>query len=581
MYRFFHWVIICLLVFSSCSKEETAKESAGFSDSSEYSNKIPGLFRMNEPEEPGSLFPPSIKDVIAAQIASQVYEGLFRLDPETLKPIPCLAKSWEFSENRTVLRLRLKEGVYFQDDLCFPNGKGRRLTAEDVVQCFENLCSPNKNNSSFSVVEGVLRGAKDYYTAQQEGHYEVDFQGVVKTAENELTFYFEDGAQEHLYFLSRPEAFIYPVEAVNKYGFGMDKQMVGTGPFQFSSWDEERLLLSKNPTYHLKDSLGKPLPRLEGLSISFVKDKKMVLSNFQQGKLDRIYSLPNNFLSDILEDAYSKGGEGFSHYDLQRAPELSTEILGFNLQSDIFSNEDFRKAIAFAIDRKALVDKALNGQAFEAGTGGIVPPGFPEYDYGNIQGYGFYPDSARIYFEASGLTAEELPRLTLHIASKGENNILVGSMIRQQIQKSLGIEVGIQILSFPELVSGVAEGKIDFYRIGWAAEFPSITEFLTIFSSSSVPSSPNEMSFPNVGRYRNAEFDQWLNIGTKSIVDSVRMEGFQMAEQILMKECPVVVLWYDEGFQLLQPYVRNLKINAVNYLDFREVYFERPEDLNT
>ena len=238
-----------------------------------------------------------------------------------------------------------------------------------------------------------------------------------------------------------------------------------------------------------------------------------------------VYSLPSEYIVEILEDSYEKGEKGYSHFTLQRMPELATEILGFNLNHPLYSNQEFRKAIAFSLNRVKLVDKVLNGQAFEAGNGGFVPPGFNKYPYEKIHGYGYNADSARIYMEKSKIDVLSLPALTLHIASKGKFNVSIASEIRKELKDVLGIQIDIKIVAMPELIEGISNGEIAFYRIGWSADYPSLNDFLGIFSSEKLPSDPKNPSFPNIGRYRNPKFDQWFNLARISDVDSFKM-GF-------------------------------------------------------
>ena len=533
------------------------------------------LFRLNEPEEPGSLFPPSITDVVAARTATQVYEGLFRLDPVSLEPTENLAEHKKFSKDGRTLKVRLKKGIYFHEDPCFGKEKTRELTAEDVVYCFTNLASPLKTNYSFHVVENSLKGSRDHYNNQLEGRYEVDYEGVVALSKYELEFHLEEYFKDILFLLSRPECSIYPREAVDYYGFDLSKNMVGTGPFKQGRWDENFLILEKNENYHL----GPDQPWLTGIKISFLKDKKLELMKFKSGELDMVYALPHDFVLEILEDTYQKGDKGYSHFTLQRTPELATEILGFNLTKFPFSNIDFRKAVAFSIDRNVLVDEVLMGQAFAAGKGGINPPGLVKYDYDKVRGYAYNLDSARYYIHKSGIKTSELPTLQLFTASKGNFNISIAQKIKDQIKIALNLEIELRIVPFSDLIEGISAGDMDFYRVGWTADYPSPSELLSIFSSKSLPDNPDDYAYPNFGRFKNQEFDEWLNISSSTIVDSLVFASYSNAEQILMRNCPVIVLWYDEGFRLLQPHVKNFPMNSIQYRDFREVYFEGAEEL--
>ena len=72
---------------------------------------------------------------------SQVYQGLVSFDPRDLSIIPCLAERWEVDSSATRYTFHLRPGVRFHDDPAFPDGKGRELTADDVVHCFTAICT--------------------------------------------------------------------------------------------------------------------------------------------------------------------------------------------------------------------------------------------------------------------------------------------------------------------------------------------------------------------------------------------------------------------------------------------------------
>ncbi|HRH36883.1 MAG TPA: hypothetical protein PK760_00975, partial [Flavobacteriales bacterium] len=88
-----------------------------------------GVFNANEKEELRSLFPLSLTQAAAHRIASQVYEGLVRLDHEDLSITPAIASSWTVDASGTEYTFTLRPKVMFHDDDCFPDGKGRECKA--------------------------------------------------------------------------------------------------------------------------------------------------------------------------------------------------------------------------------------------------------------------------------------------------------------------------------------------------------------------------------------------------------------------------------------------------------------------
>src|SRR5205085_1471495 len=95
-------------------------------------------------------------------------------------------------------------------------------------------------------------------------------------------------------------AFIYPHEAVDKYGKDFSHHGVGSGPFRFVEYKEgQYCLLERNPKYWHHDADGNQLPYVDTLRISFIKDNKTEILTFKQGKLDHVYRIPNEFFKDI------------------------------------------------------------------------------------------------------------------------------------------------------------------------------------------------------------------------------------------------------------------------------------------
>ena len=259
MYKYIRLGLLCLFFALGCSEKGKDLDNSEV-DSTKINKNSSKLFRLNEPEKPGSLFPLAITDVVASRIASQVYEGLFKLDPRTLEPVPCLATDWKYSEDRHSIVINLKKGVLFHKDTCFGQNESREFTADDVVYCFTNLAAPMKLNLSNHVIENTLEGTKEYYLAQKEGKYEIPFKGIEKVSKYSIRFNLQSNSKNLFYLLSRPETFIYPKKALDYYGFNLSKKMVGTGPFIQSNWSEKSLLLLKNPEYHGQNEKGNKLP---------------------------------------------------------------------------------------------------------------------------------------------------------------------------------------------------------------------------------------------------------------------------------------------------------------------------------
>jgi oligopeptide transport system substrate-binding protein len=542
-----------------------------------------GIFRLNEPEYIKNLFPHSITDVYSYRVACQIYEGLFKFDQKDLEVIPVLAESYTLSPDGKIYSIKLKKGVYFHDDPAFPNGKGREMTAHDVKYAFTKLCTQGLLNQNFSVFKDILLGANEYYKATADNKTpDFGVEGIKVIDDYTIEFHLIKPNALFLTNLARPACFVYPKEAEEKYGQDMRIKAVGTGPFAIKSVDEDiSIILKKNENYHGKDEHGNQLPFLDAISIQFIKDKKTELLEFKKGNLDMIYRLPTEYIIEILEEAMTTKQGEIQKFELQRSPEMVTQFLTFNNQSKIFNNVNVRKAFSYAIDRDKILDYVLNGEGYASGHHGITPPVFNFYNIDQIHGYKLNVDSARYYLAKAGFpNGKGLPKIEFYLNSEGTRNTNVAVEIQKQLKDNLNVDIELNILPFAQMMENGLNGKFNLMRASWYADYPNPENFLWLFYGKDVPKNANINSYPNIARYTNPEFDNLYEKALNAKTIEEANELFLKAEKILMKDAPVIVLWYDEGYRLLQSYVKNFENNPMQYRDFSQVYLQKAKKID-
>ena len=575
--------IICnLLILSflvvSCDgtkKSETSQELKSASGGRYYG----GVFRLNESEYIKNLFPHNIVDVYSYRVACQIYEGLLKFDQgANLKLIPALAESMpERDSSSTVYTVKLRKGVFFHDDECFPGGQGREFKAKDVKYCFTRLCTQDRNNRAFDIMDGVLKGARTYYDATLGGKTpSFELEGVKIIDDYTIQFILEKPNSLFLTHLARPQTFIFPQEAYDKYGVDMRIKAVGTGPYKVSSVDEDiKIKLTRNDKYYRTDKYGNKLPFVNALEINFITDKKTELFEFRKNNLDMMYRLPTDYIIEILEETQVDENGGFSKYELQREPEMQTQIFSFMTQEGPFKDVNVRKAFSFAIDRKKILEFVLNGEGYAAGLHGLTPPSFQDYDISKIQGYDYNIDSAQYYLAKAGFPkGKSFPKVTLDLNAEGDRHSSVALEVRKQLKDALNIDLEINILPHAQITDKCIKGNYSLIRLSWLADFPSPQNFLWMFNSSYIPAQLGENSYPNIPRYKNAKFDELYNKALQSTSPEEAHKFFMEAESLAMRDAPVIVLWYDEGYRLLNSRIKNFPNNPMQYRDFSEVYFE-------
>lgn len=566
-------LLSCALIvtISACN---TARQEGESSQSSGIRSGNGGTLHLNETENYQTLYPYAITDVISANIAHQIYEGLVKFDPKTLAIKPSIAEKWEIDTSGTLYTFFLRKDARFQNDPCFTDSKGRGITATDVKYSFELLCTQSSDNFTFttSFKDRVL-GANAYYDASGNGKASKDLEGVKVIDDYTVQVKLTQPSLSFLEILASPSAAIVAKEAVEQYG---NMMRLGSGPFRFlDNKKDNRVYLVRNENYYRQDSTGKQLPYLDTVIISFMPTKKAELDAFIADKIDMVFGLPSESINDFLSDQIAEFEKNPPKYILERSPDMATQFYELNLSKEPLNNVKVRQAISYAIDRDKIVTDVLKNEAYGPGQSGITPPSFKGYDINKIVGYNFNPERARKLLAEAGFPGGKgFPTLKLELNSGGSKHTNVAFEIQKQLLDNLNINIELEVVSLPKKLEDAKYGRADIFRSGWVADYPSPENFLLLFYGKLVPESMDQPSYPNVARYKNPEFDHLYEQGrmARNVEDSYKY--YMEAEQIAMRDAPLLVLWYDESYKLLQSRVKNFKINPLNYRYYGEVYID-------
>ena len=114
------------------------------------------------------------------------------------------------------------------------------------------------------------------------------------------------------------------------------------------------------------------LPYLDAVKISFVKEKKAEMLEFQRGNLDMVFRIPVEMYKEIMGSADNPNAKK-NDFEIQNVPSLATTIYGMAVTGPIFNKKEVRLAFNYAIDRNKIVDYILQGEGI-AGNYGMIPP---------------------------------------------------------------------------------------------------------------------------------------------------------------------------------------------------------------
>lgn len=528
-----------------------------------------GCVRIAESEPYQSLYPISIVDATSSLIATQIHEGLVKFNSATLKVEPAIAEKWEVDPSAKKYTFHLRKGVMFADDECFPEGKGREVKATDFKYAFELLCTKSADNMNFSnTFKDRVAGANNCYEGKG------GLEGVKVIDDYTLEVNLERPSPVFIQILAQPVCAVVAKEAVERYGKSL---RTGAGPFVYdaATSGKDKIVLKRNDNYFGVDSLGNQLPFLDSVIIMFIPTKEQELVLFKEGKLDMITSLPSQSIKEMVETQIKDFQSKPPKYLLDNSAEMITQYYTFNVSRPPFDNPDVRRAFNYAVNRRRIVEDILNNQAFGPGTNGITPPTFMRdgYDISKIQGYDYNPEMARKLLAKAGYpNGRAFPPVKIILNSGGAKHSNIVVEIQKQLLEVLNVNVDFDVVPMSQKLEQSQMGQMDIVRDAWIADYPSPESFLSIFYGANVPADPNQKSYPNTARYKNPQFDKYFIMGRDAVSKDSSMVAFMKAEQILMNDAPIIVLWYDGNYRLTQYGVRNAHNNAMRYRNFADVW---------
>ncbi len=572
-------LILSLLLLAACAGESTSETKGGKKDKAlkeaPGGKYYGGIFTMNDTEYFRSLFPLNIGEVVGHRIGNQIYEGLVKLSQTDLSVQPAIAEKYTVSEDGKVYTFTLRKGVMFHDDPCFEGGKGREVTIKDIKYCLDRLCVKTAENKGYEFVSDRIVGAKEYNAAASKGSAPAEgVSGIKVLDDSTIQISLVQPFASFASILSMPFGYIYPKEAMDKYGSDMREKTVGTGPFYLKNLQPNQgLVLLRNEKYWAKDEQGNQRPYLDGIRWSFISDQKGELMAFKKGNLDMTYRLPLEMIDEVL-DANKKLKPDYAEFQFQETPSLSIYYYGFKNKGELFNNKKLRQAFSYAIDKQKIVDYTMKGGAVP-GHYGVVPPSFKDYNNDVVQGYKYDPKKAQqLMAEAGYPNGKGFPELTLQINSGGTRNEQIAEAAQKMLTDNLNIKLQISKVPWPQHLEATETGKCEFWRYGWIADYPDPENFLNLFLSKHVPATFAENAYINSPRYVNPEFDKVMEQALATVDKAERYKLYQKADKIMIDDAPILPIYYEIDRRLVQSYVRNFDNNSMEYRDLGVVWFE-------
>jgi len=533
------------------------------------------------------LDPGNMRDVYSHTVASQICETLYQYHflKRPYQLVPLLAEAMpEISSDKLICIIKIKKGVYFQDDACFPDGRGRELKAQDFVYSIKRIANIKYLSQNWSIFDNKIVGLDEFreYTKGFESEADVDYsRGVegLQTPDDYTLVIKLKRPWPQLVGTALADMATAPVakEAVDYYGKDITSHPVGTGPFKLKEWRRGSYIeLVRNLTFRGEaypsegepgdaeagylDDAGKMMPFADKVVWTIIEEYQPAWFLFLQGKLDGSPIPKDNYNEAMTETRELTPAMKQRNIHLKKFIDPSTFWLGFNMQDPVLGeNKPLRRAISYSIDREKFIEIFFNGRHMVAH--GFIAPLMDSYDP-KIKEKGYArcdPEEAReLLREAEKVHGGKLPELKMAIPGTDTFSRQLGQFLKRQLN-DVGLEVEVEFMDWPTYQKKVNTRSAQMFCAGASASIPDAEDFLGMFYSKNCAPGSNKFN------YVNAEFDKLYEQVAVMFDSPERGELYRKMELMVLEDCPAAFLNHRVAYVLHHDWYKNYKPHAFAY----------------
>lgn len=462
--------------------------------------------------EPDQLDPQSTTSYFSFQVLENVYDTLVQPD-ENLEMQPALAESWDTSEDGMTWTFHLREGVTWHD--------GSPFTADDVVYSFNRIIDEDLANS-WRLVDVEEITAVDEHT--------VEFR------------------------MSQPAANLLPnlggfkgvavVQQENVESGEIGSHPIGTGPFTFESYASgSSINLAANEDY------WDGAPEVAGVEFQFITEATTAMSALDSGQVHWTDNVPPQQVESLQGGQHELGQVGSNDY----------WYVTMNEAEEPFDSVEVRRAIAFAIDREAITEAVMFGNAQ---VNQLAIPESSEW-YVEHHPYTHDPAQAEQLLEEAGVEPGSLT-VDMMVTNEYPETVQAAQIMADQLGE-VGITLNIRTLDFGAWLDEQGNGTWDMLMLGWLGNIDPDSFYYAQHHS--------EGSNNHQG-YSNPEVDQLLEDGRTELDQQARHDIYAEAARTIADEASYIYLYNPDVVQVWSSDVGGYQTLPDRAVRFKDVTLE-------
>ncbi len=512
------------LLVSGCQRESPARETK--------------VLHFGNGTDPQDLDPHVVTGVPENKVVNALFEGLVAEGPTGSDTIPAVAERWEISADERVYTFFLRKDARWSN--------GDPVTAHDFVGSFKRMLTPALAAEYAYKLHSVV-GAEEFNRGTLTDFAQTGFKAL---DDHTLRIELKRRVPYLLHAMKHYSWFPVHLPTVERAG-GLERRgtdwtrpgnLVGNGPFVLSSWRAgQKLVVTRSPTYWDRDQV-----KLDEIHFYPTENIEAEERMFRAGQLHKTNELPvskidvyrREFPTAYREDPYY--GVYFYRLNTTRPPLGDVRV---------------RRALALAIDREAIVANIT--RAGQRPAYHFCPPSEAYASRARLEGD--RDEARRLLAEAGFPGGQGFPRLQL-LFNTSENHRAIAEAIQQMWRRELGVEIALTNQDWKVYLDSQDTMNYDLSRAGWIGDYPDPATFMDMW----VTGGGN-----NDTGWSNPEYDRLLAASQEAPNDAARYEIYHQMDALLMREVPIIPIYF-----YTRPYALDPKVRWVpNILDNRNWKF--------
>jgi peptide/nickel transport system substrate-binding protein len=460
----------------------------------------PDIITVALDQPPTNLDPRIGVDASSERFFQIMFSSLVRKDEHSAIQ-PDLALSWDIPDPKTYV-FHLRHDVKFHD--------GRPLTSKDVVFTFQSILDGSVQTPKLGTYERVQSvEAADPYT---------------------VVFRLKDVFAPFLWNLSRGAIGIVP----DGSGHDFARHPIGSGPFAFVHYiQDQEVVLRRNENYY-ETKTGVSILRFK-----IIPEAIVAALELRKGSVD----IALNVLTPDMDETIKKERD----LVVMEAEGSNYQYIAFNLTDPVFRDLRVRQAIAYAIDRDAIIKYIWRGEGRPAT--GVLPPDNWAYEP-NVMTYPYDPERSRALLKDA-----EHPHLSFTFRASNEDVTRLMAAAFQQQLREVGIAMDIRSTESATFFADIVAGNFQMYSARWVGGNDDPDFFNLVFHSRMIP-----LKGANRGHYSNARVDELIDFARRELDMEKRKQAYQEIQRIVAEELPYVSLFYRNNVCVYNKRIKDVKI---------------------